>query len=90
MDSVLLFFKFETGPEISQVVSLLHSDLHDDSSVSLLEHCVSSILTLKKSPRSTYAALCSTEHKKSTGKVVKIVSRRITMFQYFKIILLFY
>ncbi|XP_071805838.1 elongator complex protein 5-like [Asterias amurensis] len=65
------------GPEISQVICLLHQDVHDVSATSAICHLATSVLYLE--PYRSIApiqeepmALCELVHRRKSGKVIRI------------------
>lgn len=60
------------GCEVEQVVCLLHHDLHDDSSCSLIDHTASTVIRLKSSKSEKYNHCCEILHKKISGKITEI------------------
>uniref|UniRef100_A0A0B7B246 Elongator complex protein 5 n=1 Tax=Arion vulgaris TaxID=1028688 RepID=A0A0B7B246_9EUPU len=64
-----LLHKLASGSSVAQVVALLHRDVHDRSTCSLIEHIASSVIDIVSSTRFKYT--CCIRHCRSTGKVYK-------------------
>lgn len=60
------------GTNVEQVICLLHSDLHDKHSMSMVEHVSSSVLTMEIPDSGDSIFCCNTLHKKPSGKIIKI------------------
>ena len=60
--------------QVLQVVSLLHGDLHDDHSLSLVHHTCTTIQKMVPVTTPLTMYCCNTLHKKVSGKVIRIVS----------------
>lgn len=60
-----------SGEQVSQVVALIHSDLHDQVTCDLLGSISSSIVDLQTGMKSMY--MCKVQHCRLTGKVFKTV-----------------
>ncbi|KAI0237820.1 hypothetical protein LSAT2_011586 [Lamellibrachia satsuma] len=57
---------------VTQTVALVHSDLHNDTTLKLLHHTASTVVTLSPAHRSEdYYAGCQVTHKTVSGKVIK-------------------
>jgi len=64
---------FHTGTDVEKVVCLLHRDLHDDTSLSLVEHTSSTIIKVIGSRSKEHKLCCNTLHKKISGKIYRNV-----------------
>ncbi|VDI22042.1 Hypothetical predicted protein [Mytilus galloprovincialis] len=60
------------GCEVEQVVCLLHEDLHDHMTSSLVEHTASTIIKMKKPSTDQHTHGCDVFHKKISGKITQI------------------
>nr|XP_022346192.1 elongator complex protein 5-like isoform X1 [Crassostrea virginica] len=58
--------------QVLQVVSLLHGDLHDDHSLSLVHHTCTTIQKMVPVTTPLTMYCCNTLHKKVSGKVIRI------------------
>ncbi|XP_062607884.1 elongator complex protein 5-like [Saccostrea cucullata] len=67
-----LAFSADLGSQVQQVVGLIHGDLHDDNSLTLIHHTVTTIHKLVPAITSYSMFCCNTLHKKASGKVIKI------------------
>ncbi|OWF37191.1 elongator complex protein 5-like [Mizuhopecten yessoensis] len=60
------------GASVEQVVALVHHDLHDNSSLTLVEHTVSTVIRTWPTQSPGHEFCCNTLHKKISGKIVRI------------------
>lgn len=61
-----------TGANVEQVVALLHRDLHDGNSLTLVEHTASTVIQTSPSQSEGHEFCCNTLHKKISGKITRI------------------
>ena len=59
---------------ITQVIALVHADLHDNDTLALLDSSSACILKVEPPKRKDFHVSCQTLHKRTSGKVVKSVS----------------
>lgn len=68
-----ILYLITSGCEVEQVVCLLHEDLHDHMTSSLVEHTASTIIKMKKPSTDQHTHGCDVFHKKISGKITQIV-----------------
>ncbi|XP_046579631.1 elongator complex protein 5-like isoform X1 [Haliotis rubra] len=59
--------------EISQTVCLVHRDLHDDTTVGLIEHMATTVIKLSPCKSCDFQHSCCIVHQRASGKVMKVV-----------------
>ncbi|ELU04241.1 hypothetical protein CAPTEDRAFT_188445 [Capitella teleta] len=59
-------------PKLSQIVFMIHSDLHEMSTTCLLEHTASTGISILPLIDQTYTGLCSVLHKRQSGKITRL------------------
>ncbi|XP_048729287.1 elongator complex protein 5-like [Ostrea edulis] len=67
-----LAFSADLGSQVQQVVGVIHGDLHDDNSLSLIHHTVTTIHRMVSTVTPDSVFCCNTLHKKISGKVIRI------------------
>jgi len=67
---MLLFTDVETSP----VIALIHQDVHDETAMNMICHTASTVIDLHPPQSQDYSGSCHILHKKSSGKIIKIVS----------------
>ncbi|XP_060078246.1 elongator complex protein 5-like isoform X1 [Ylistrum balloti] len=60
------------GASIEHVVALVHHDLHESNSLSLVEHTASTVIRTSPSQSAGHEFCCTTLHKKISGKIIRI------------------
>lgn len=58
--------------EVEQVVCLLHSDLHDNHSLTLVEHIATTVVKVQPSSLDHFLMASNILHKRISGKVIKV------------------
>ncbi|WAR13817.1 hypothetical protein MAR_003922 [Mya arenaria] len=60
------------GADVEQVAALLHADLHDNHSLTLLEHLATTIINVMQPKMDQFLMAANILHKRLSGKVVRI------------------
>ncbi|XP_052821097.1 elongator complex protein 5-like [Mya arenaria] len=61
-----------SGADVEQVAALLHADLHDNHSLTLLEHLATTIINVMQPKMDQFLMAANILHKRLSGKVVRI------------------
>ena len=71
----ILYFPLDF--QVSQVVSLIHSDVHEESTMRMVNHISSTVITVSPSVRMSsdreLTGVCDIMHKRPSGKVLRKV-----------------